>query len=659
MVEGEGFVINIAKTRVLRSSDRQIVTGIVVNDGLNVTRKYLRSLRAILHNIENEGIEAQLIKDGGLKDRRASRLELQPDGDGYLLGKHKLTKEEAVERFLQHLVGRFAFVGQVVNAQGQETQQVRYRRVVLYRRLLKRLHSCVRRATDGSVGEGPKRCERAILRLMKRYASYEQQSEWLRRARERRTSEVERWRETWEGKKVRAALERITTLPELRQFVEKQAQSDVRYWRLTCVNDFEDLKKQAEKYAQFPAPCPHKTRQVLQGFKETRDLGALTHQGPDATPARLLEILLERYEPHYYWLPNSLRKIIDSMSGALRDFVLQEGEGVALDLFGDPRLEPVTKNLKMGTRLFASGPEGDGTPFEKLLKDSFEEGLSRAEKKPLKSVPWKNHLKDPRQAIYSVIPALWSSLVDIFHSMYSHSEKGKLEVETSITKQGCFQIRISDPDSDGLEVSPGRDFAHGKLRRAAFELFTIAGYWIFARFEDGAMHRVDMLTGKTVRATDVRYPGFTHLIVLPNEKGFIGVPSVGDTATGSDLAGAQRRTVRVLIIDNNERRRNDNVLRWRALPDVELDAVEKIDRESYTSRALDLVLVHESNPESDWIAEDQEDRWPVVFFSGNNTVDCEVHEGHWYVSPAFLSVSFEKLVEKIVREGGRDCVGLS
>ena len=257
-----------------------------------------------------------------------------------------------------------------------------------------------------------------------------------------------------------------------------------------------------------------------------------------------------------------------------------------------------------------------------------------------------------------MVPALRSSLVDIFHSMYIHSEKGDIQVETSITEQGCFQIRISDPESDGSKGSPGRDFAHGKLRHAAFELFAIAGYWIFARFEDGAVHRVDMLTGKTARVTDVRYPGFTHLIVLPNEKGYIEEPSTGDAAIGSDPAAAPRRTVRVLVIDNNEQRRRDNVQRWRALPDVELISVPGIDRDSYGSGEWNLVLVHQSNPEFEWIDQDLEDRWPVVFFSGNNTLPCQEYEGRWYVSPAFLERHFGVFVEKIVREGGKDCVGL-
>ncbi|MCF7983069.1 MAG: reverse transcriptase family protein [Thiohalocapsa sp.] len=659
VVEGEGFAINDAKTRVLRQSDRQIVTGIVVNDGLNVTRRYLRSLRAILHNMEKEGIEAQLIKGSGLKDRRASRLELVPDGDGYRLGNHKLTKEQAVERFLQHLVGRFAFVGQVVNAEGQDNQQIRYRRVVLYKRLLNRFRRSVRSAVHAGLGDGPKHCERAIRSLMERYASVEQESEWYRRAKERRESELERWRESKEGRRISAALARTTNASELCRFVQKEAKSDVRYWPVNCGDNPEALRVRVEENARYPSLNRGTTRQVVNGFKDTSDLGGLTHRG-DATPASLLQILLDRYEPHYYELPNALRKLVDPMSAALRDIVLQDGEDVSLDLFKDPRLDRHVKQLKEGTRLIAPGSKKDeGKPITELLTDAYEKGLERAEKKPGTSVPWKDRFISPHQAIYTVVPALWISLVDIFHSIGIHSEHREIEVETYITEQGCFQIRISDANSSGLEIPPARDFAHGKIRHAAFELFAIAGYWIFTRFEDGAVHRVDMLTGKTARATDARYPGFTHLIVLPNEKGFIEEPSVGDAATGSDSAATPRRTVRVLIIDNNEQRRNDNVQCWSSLPDVELDAVAQIDRESYRCRELDLVLVHESNPESEWIHQDVEDRWPVVFFSGNNTLDCEVHEGRWFVSPVFLREHFGKLVDKIVHEGGKDCVGLS
>ena len=55
----EGFYINEAKFRVLRRSQRQAVTGIVVNDGLHLRRRLRRQLRAILHNCRRFGIASQ------------------------------------------------------------------------------------------------------------------------------------------------------------------------------------------------------------------------------------------------------------------------------------------------------------------------------------------------------------------------------------------------------------------------------------------------------------------------------------------------------------------------------------------------------------------------------------------------------------------------
>jgi RNA-directed DNA polymerase len=59
IVRYEGFVVNEEKTRVLRTGRRQRVTGIVVNEKANLTRKDLRSFRALLHNVEKNGLEEQ------------------------------------------------------------------------------------------------------------------------------------------------------------------------------------------------------------------------------------------------------------------------------------------------------------------------------------------------------------------------------------------------------------------------------------------------------------------------------------------------------------------------------------------------------------------------------------------------------------------------
>ncbi|CAN1210774.1 reverse transcriptase family protein [Tumidithrix helvetica PCC 7403] len=55
----EGFTIHPQKTRVLHKSQHQEVTGIVVNQKLNVDKKTLKSFRATLFQIEQDGLEGK------------------------------------------------------------------------------------------------------------------------------------------------------------------------------------------------------------------------------------------------------------------------------------------------------------------------------------------------------------------------------------------------------------------------------------------------------------------------------------------------------------------------------------------------------------------------------------------------------------------------
>jgi len=55
----EGFAVNEKKTRVMRRSTAQTVTGVVVNDKPSISRDELRRLRAILHRAKSEGLDAQ------------------------------------------------------------------------------------------------------------------------------------------------------------------------------------------------------------------------------------------------------------------------------------------------------------------------------------------------------------------------------------------------------------------------------------------------------------------------------------------------------------------------------------------------------------------------------------------------------------------------
>ncbi|MEP6924531.1 MAG: reverse transcriptase family protein [Pyrinomonadaceae bacterium] len=56
VVNEQGFKVNESKTRILRRGRQQEVTGIVVNDKLSINRKTLKNFRAVLHQVERDGI---------------------------------------------------------------------------------------------------------------------------------------------------------------------------------------------------------------------------------------------------------------------------------------------------------------------------------------------------------------------------------------------------------------------------------------------------------------------------------------------------------------------------------------------------------------------------------------------------------------------------
>jgi len=59
ILQGEGLTENAAKTRVMRRSRRQEVTGLTVNQSATLPRAARRALRALLHNVARDGLAAQ------------------------------------------------------------------------------------------------------------------------------------------------------------------------------------------------------------------------------------------------------------------------------------------------------------------------------------------------------------------------------------------------------------------------------------------------------------------------------------------------------------------------------------------------------------------------------------------------------------------------
>lgn len=91
LISRHGFALNEKKFRLQSNKSKQTVTGLVVNQKVNVDRRYIRRLRAMLHSWEKLGVEI-----AAAKHFNATKLSI-----------------EYVQKFVRKLAGQIQFVGQI------------------------------------------------------------------------------------------------------------------------------------------------------------------------------------------------------------------------------------------------------------------------------------------------------------------------------------------------------------------------------------------------------------------------------------------------------------------------------------------------------------------------------------------------------------------
>lgn len=62
IIKEEGFAVNEAKTRILRSGRRQKITGVVINKRPNIAREEIKRLRAVIYNCGHKDIKQEMIR---------------------------------------------------------------------------------------------------------------------------------------------------------------------------------------------------------------------------------------------------------------------------------------------------------------------------------------------------------------------------------------------------------------------------------------------------------------------------------------------------------------------------------------------------------------------------------------------------------------------
>lgn len=82
ILEDQHFCMNESKTRLQRRTERQEVTGVVVNDRLNVNRRYVRDLQSILYIWEHYGYDTAFARFS--KHYRESKPNNKFGGEGFM-----------------------------------------------------------------------------------------------------------------------------------------------------------------------------------------------------------------------------------------------------------------------------------------------------------------------------------------------------------------------------------------------------------------------------------------------------------------------------------------------------------------------------------------------------------------------------------------------
>ena len=93
LISEQGFALNEKKFRIQSRFTRQIVTGLKVNEKVNVDRKYIRNIRAILYHWKKEGLKVA--------------------AEVYFKRKGIPSDNNSLQGFVKSITGKVAFVGAV------------------------------------------------------------------------------------------------------------------------------------------------------------------------------------------------------------------------------------------------------------------------------------------------------------------------------------------------------------------------------------------------------------------------------------------------------------------------------------------------------------------------------------------------------------------
>lgn len=508
--ENEGFIPNIEKTRLMRRCDRQVVTGVIVNEGLNVNRRYVNNLRATLFNCRKHGIEDQICRDREPRDPRSSRHNISRTPDGkWKIGFREVLEEEAVRAFLRHLLGKILFVGQIVDRPGITIDPGKYRRIEVFKALLTSYYDLVKKRPKYS------RFREIVRKRMCRWADLQRELSADDRSFAIRRKALDEYRMSAQYLYDKTTIEACTSFAELEDFRQQKAQSDARFF-IQITGSLELARRELIEILSWPQVDSKALQSVLESFRQSQDnrLGELTHRHELEEPnyltgRRALAIIWSNYDPYHYLLPELFRRVvIDPFLTELSRIASDLPDGECFSPPDHPELGEACQNFKAQTRMGLHSTIGQ-TSIELLIQDIWKRLESKDSYRTSLEIDLSHF-----PTIYTSVPQVKMALGTIIESMRKHCGEEKLRIYGQMDADHSFSLIIESACVETLGEAAGRQFAHGKLRRVVSYLNGICSYYVTAPFCDGEIYRIDMLTGSITSEPDETRRIFQHRMLF-------------------------------------------------------------------------------------------------------------------------------------------------
>lgn len=509
IIRDEGFEVNDDKRRLQPYYERQMVTGLVVNEKVNLPREKLRGLRALLHNIEEHGWLSQVNRDCVFEDAdewrsyinaNLSRADFrtverkQREQNKLLNPAATLPRVKNEEDLCEVVRGKIAFVGAV---RGDDDD--------LYNRLLSKFEALAERLDQHQEGkkEGGKRVWK----------------ETTDRTPDRRHPKEEDSAYYHTFKKWSTELEEDNLSPS--EFREKlgtwRAHSLEINWLLDRREGISsDLKREAGRIAYSLDTSPFETARFFSRFDNYLGFRGLLHSpsDPSISPSELIgacEKLVDECT-----LPNGLQQEARTVLEACNDWVYLHSDRYPWP----PVEEPDTEVKKEHLLPFKKHTRFNSQKTEEALIPRLEEHASRLSTSEVEfDFPRKG--KRFRTHVPSVLPALEKLL----SSMAEHTKSDVIHVSVENVELAGFTgvvIHIWDEDSF-IETAPELpSILTGDTREALYHQTASTGLRGYARWtltapfqhEEGPSYVFDVTKNQRDEAPEHDL-GVLHRITFP------------------------------------------------------------------------------------------------------------------------------------------------